>query len=231
MTVPPPPRLLGRTGELEILDQLITNVRSGQSAVLVVRGETQGPQGTQGVTVPDHLAGLPELRLGGLDEEPARALLATVTSGPLDESVRARIIEETRGNPLALLELCRGLGTAELAGGFALPDAGDLPGRIEAQYLERLGELPEQAQRLILLAAADPVGDAAVILRGAHVLGLDIADINVAAGRRPAGVRREGALSASAGAFGRLPGRRGVGPGRTLGFRGWRTSGRAQSKP
>ena len=112
---------------------------------------------------------------------PARALLATVTSGPLDESVRARIIEETRGNPLALLELCRGLGTAELAGGFALPDAGDLPGRIEAQYLERLGELPEQAQRLILLAAADPVGDAAVILRGAHVLGLDIADINVAA--------------------------------------------------
>ena len=134
-----------------------------------------------GVTSPDHLAGLPELRLGGLAEEPARALLATVTSGPLDESVRARIIEETHGNPLALLELCRGLGAAELAGGFALPDAGDLPGRIEAQYLERLGELPEQAQRLVLLAAADPVGDAALILRGAHVLGLDIAGINLAA--------------------------------------------------
>jgi len=131
--------------------------------------------------LPDHLAGLPELRLDGLAEEPARALLATVTSGPLDESVRARIIEETHGNPLALLELCRGLGAAELAGGFALPDAGDLPRRIEVQYLERLGELPEQAQRLVLLAAADPVGDAAVFLRGAHVLGLDTADINLAA--------------------------------------------------
>jgi len=131
---------------------------------------------TQGVTSPaspDHLADLPELRLGGLDEEPARALLATVASGPLDESVRARIIEETHGNPLALLELCRGLSAAELAGGFALPDAGDLPRRIEAQYLERLGELPDEAQRLVLLAAADPVGDAALILRAAQVLGLD----------------------------------------------------------
>ena len=131
--------------------------------------------------MPDHLAGLPELRLAGLDDEPARALLATVTSGPLDESVRVRIIEETHGNPLALLELCRGLGAAELAGGFALPDAGDLPRRIEVQYLERLGELPEQAQRLVLLAAADPVGDAAVFLRGAHVLGLDIGGIKLAA--------------------------------------------------
>ena len=306
MTMPPPPRLLGRTGELEILGQLIANVRSGQSAVLVVRGEPgigktallrhliahasgfhvvraagvesemelafaglhqlcapmlgrldsladpqrrglsvafglasgnnpdrfmvalaalslmaetsedrpllcvvddaqwldqasaqvlgfvgrrllaesialvfaartppRGPQGVTSPASPDHLAGLPELGLGGLDEEPARALLATVTSGPLDESVRARIIEETHGNPLALLELCRGLGAAELAGGFALPDAGDLPRRIEDQYLERLGELPDEAQRLVLLAAADPVGDAALVLRAAQILGLD----------------------------------------------------------
>ena len=152
--------------------------------VFAARTPTQGPQrtlGPEGVTSPDHLAGLPELRLAGLDDEPARALLATVTSGPLDESVRTRIIEETHGNPLALLELCRGLRAAELAGGFALPDAGDLPRRIEAQYLERLGELPEPAQRLILLAAADPVGDAALILRGAHVLGLDIGGIKLAA--------------------------------------------------
>ena len=74
-------------------------------------------------TMPDHLAGLPALQLDGLAEEPARALLATVTSGPLDESVRARIVAETHGNPLALLELCRGLGTAELAGGFARASA------------------------------------------------------------------------------------------------------------
>jgi DNA-binding CsgD family transcriptional regulator len=123
---------------------------------------------------PDHLAGLPELRLGGLDEEPARALLATVTSGPLDERVRARIIEETHGNPLALLELFRGLGPADLAGGFALPDAGDLPRRIEDQYVERLNHLPREVQRLVLLAAADPVGDSALILRAARLLGLDI---------------------------------------------------------
>jgi hypothetical protein len=73
------------------------------------------------VPSPDHLAGLPELRVGGLDDEPASSLLATVTSATLDDSVRARIIEETHGNPLALLELYRGLRPADLAGGFALP--------------------------------------------------------------------------------------------------------------
>ena len=82
---------------------------------------------------PDPLAGLPELRLGGLDPAAARALLARALlprggTGPLDERVRARIIEETGGNPLALLELGRGLGVAELAGGFALPNSGDGPG-------------------------------------------------------------------------------------------------------
>ena len=130
---------------------------------------------------PDHLAGLPELRLGGLDEQSARALLATVASGPLDESVRARILEEAHGHPLALLELYRGRSAADLAGGFALPDARDLPGRIEYQYAARLGELPDEVQRLILLAAADPVGDPALILRAARVLGLDTGTVNLAA--------------------------------------------------
>jgi DNA-binding CsgD family transcriptional regulator len=130
---------------------------------------------------PDHLTGLPELRLGGLGPGPARALLATVTSGPLDESVRARIIEETRGNPLALLELGRSLSPAELAGGFALPDTGDLPARIEDRYAARLGELPGEARRLVLLAAADPVGDSALLLRAAQILGLDIGAARLAA--------------------------------------------------
>jgi DNA-binding CsgD family transcriptional regulator len=130
---------------------------------------------------PDHLAGLPELQLGGLDQESARALLATVWSGPLDESVRDRIIDETRGNPLALLELHRSLGAVELAGGFALPDAGDLPRRIEDQYIARLGELPPEARWLVLLAAADPVGDAALILRAAQALGLNIGAARLAA--------------------------------------------------
>ena len=130
--------------------------------------------------MPDHLAGLPELRLGGLDEQSARALLATVISGPLDESVRARILAETHGHPLALLELYRGRSAADLAGGFALPDAGDLPRRIEDQYAARLGELPAEVQRLVLLAAADPVGDSALILRAAQVLGLDTETMNLA---------------------------------------------------
>jgi len=129
----------------------------------------------------NHLAGLPELRLGGLDEQSARALLATVTSGPLDESVRARILEEAHGHPLALLELYRGRSAAGLAGGFALPDAGDLPRRVEDQYAARLGELPDEVQRLVLLAAADPVGDPALILRAARVLGLDTGAVNLAA--------------------------------------------------
>jgi DNA-binding CsgD family transcriptional regulator len=133
---------------------------------------------------PDPLARLPELRLGGLDHEPARALLATVASAPLDERVRDRIIEETSGSPLALLELYRDLSPAELAGGFALPDTVDVPRRIENQYVQRLAELPEEVQRLVLLAAADPVGDRALILRAAEVLGLDTGtmDVAVAAG-------------------------------------------------
>jgi hypothetical protein len=308
VTVHHPPRLFGRTGELEILGRLIANVRSGQSAVLVVRGESGigktellrhliaeasgfrvarvagvesemelpfaglhrlcapmlGRLGSlaepqrRGLSValglasgdspdrflvalavlslmaetseeqpmlcvvddaqwldqasaqvlgfvgrrllaesialvfavrtsapgdpsPNHLAGLPELRLGGLDEQSARALLATVTSGPLDESVRVRILEETHGHPLALLELYRGRSAADVAGGFALPDAGDLPRRIEDQYAARLGELPDEVQRLVLLAAADPVGDPALILRAARVLGLDTGTVNLAA--------------------------------------------------
>ncbi len=145
-----------------------------ESIGLVFATRTPAPE-------PDSLAGLPELRLGGLDHEPARALLATVTSAPLDEGVRSRIVEETRGNPLALLELYRGLSPAELAGGFALPDTVDVTRRIENQYAERLAELPEEVRRLVLLAAADPVGDPALILRAAQVLGLDIRTVDAAA--------------------------------------------------
>ena len=137
------------------------------------------------VRQPDaELAGLPELEVGGLRDDHARTLLATVIPGRLDESVSARIVEETRGNPLALLELYRHLGPAELAGGFALPDTGDLPRRIEDQYIERLGEFPPGTQRMILLAAADPVGDTALVFRAARLLGLGPDAVNpaVAAG-------------------------------------------------
>jgi DNA-binding CsgD family transcriptional regulator len=118
------------------------------------------------------LAHLPELKLAGLDDDDARALLATVAPGPLDERVRDRIVAETRGNPLALLELPRGRSVAELAGGFALPD-GKLPRELEEHYVRRLDALPEATRRLALLAAADPVGDAPLLWRAAHGLGID----------------------------------------------------------
>ncbi|HEV3378031.1 MAG TPA: AAA family ATPase [Thermoleophilaceae bacterium] len=118
-------------------------------------------------------AGLPELPLGGLDEEDARALLANATPGRLDDRVRDRIIAETRGNPLALLELPRSIGAAELAGGFTLPVATDLPGHIQDHYMRRVGELPRASQQLMLLAAADPVGDATLLWRAAERLGIE----------------------------------------------------------
>ena len=148
-----------------------------ESIALLFAVRTPAP----GNSSPDHLAGLPELRLGRLDEHAARALLATVISGPLDESVRARVLAEAHGHPLALLELYRGRSAADLSGGFALPDAGDLPSRIEDQYAARLGELPDEVQQLVLLAAADPIGDPALIFRAARVLGLDTGTVNLAA--------------------------------------------------
>jgi DNA-binding CsgD family transcriptional regulator len=122
---------------------------------------------------PDPLGGLPELWLEGLDSEAARTLLDSVVPGPLDPTVRERIIEETGGNPLALLELSRGLTAAQVAGGFGLPDTRRIPRRIEDEFRQRLASLPVDAQRLVTLAAADPVGDATLVLRAAGTLGLD----------------------------------------------------------
>src|ERR687891_1100750 len=104
------------------------------------------------------LSGLPELTIDGIGDDDARTLLASCIQGPLDERVRERIIAETRGNPLALLELPRGLTPAELAGGFALPDARPLADRIERSFLRRVSSLPPGSQRLLLIGAAEPVG-------------------------------------------------------------------------
>ena len=118
------------------------------------------------------LAGLPELVVRGLAEGDARALLDSVIVGPVDERVRDRIVAETRGNPLALLELPRGLTPAELAGGFGLPDSLPLASRIERGFLRRLEALPVDTRRLVLTAAADPVGDATLLWRALERLGI-----------------------------------------------------------
>ncbi len=95
----------------------------------------------------------------------ARALLGSAVRFKLDERVRDRIIEETRGNPLALLELPRELTATQLAGGFGLLEAQALTGRIEESFVRRHETLSEDAQRLLLLAAAEPVGDPLLLLR------------------------------------------------------------------
>jgi DNA-binding CsgD family transcriptional regulator len=117
--------------------------------------------------------GLPELLLRGLAEEDARTLLLRAVPGRLDDRVRDRIVAETRGNPLALLDLPRSMSAAELGGGFELFAATDLPRHLEDHYLHRAGELPEATQRLLVLAAAEPVGDATLVWRAAHVLGIE----------------------------------------------------------
>jgi len=122
----------------------------------------------------DELAGLPELAVEGLADGDARALLDSVLAGPLDARVRDQIVAETRGNPLALLELPRGLTPAQLAGGFGLAGARPLSGRIEESFLRQIQALPPQARRLLQLAAADPSGDMSLVWRAAGRLGIPV---------------------------------------------------------
>jgi DNA-binding CsgD family transcriptional regulator len=122
--------------------------------------------------VGDALAGLPELHVGPLGHRDGRALLESVLPMPLDEDVLDRIVVETRGNPLALLELPRGLTPAQLAGGFGLPAAVPLSASIEESFTRRLANLPGDARRLLLVAAAEPVGDTALVWRAAQQLGV-----------------------------------------------------------
>jgi DNA-binding CsgD family transcriptional regulator len=119
-----------------------------------------------------HLEGLPELTVGGLDDSDAQELLATALAGPLDERVRDRILSETRGNPLALLELPRGRTLAELAGGFGLSGGPAVPGRIEQSFRTRLAPLPPSTRLLLLVAAAEPTGDPVLMWRAAAGLGI-----------------------------------------------------------
>ena len=118
------------------------------------------------------LSGLPRLPVVPLDRRDARTLLESIVPARLDERVLARIVAETRGNPLALLELPRGLSPTELAGGFGLPTAAPLSAAIEDRYTRRLTKLPSDARRLLLVAAADPVGDPALVWRAARRLGI-----------------------------------------------------------
>jgi DNA-binding CsgD family transcriptional regulator len=118
------------------------------------------------------LAGLPDLEVRGLPEEDARGLLRSVVRVRLDEQVQNRILAETQGNPLALLELPRGLSPAQLAGGFGLAGTQAVPARIEESYRNRLEALPADTRSLLLVAAAEPVGDPVLVRAAATRLGI-----------------------------------------------------------
>ncbi|MGV0625270.1 AAA family ATPase [Mycolicibacter minnesotensis] len=118
------------------------------------------------------LTGLPKLTLRGLADTDALALLESALPGRIDPQVADRIVAETHGNPLALLELPRGLSVAELAGGYYRPDVVPVAGQIERHYLALVRGLPDDTQRLLLIAAAEPVGDVTLLVGAAHRLGL-----------------------------------------------------------
>jgi AAA ATPase domain len=120
----------------------------------------------------EELDGLPELLLGGLSASDARTLLDSAWPGRLDGAVLNRVVAEARGNPLALLELPQALTPAQLAGGFGFPDVTPLANRIEESFLRRLESLPDDTQRLLLTAAAEPVGDTTLLWRAAEGLSL-----------------------------------------------------------
>jgi DNA-binding CsgD family transcriptional regulator len=122
--------------------------------------------------VGDTLAGLPGVQVEGLNARDSRMLLESVLPARLDAPILERLIAEARGNPLALLEMPRGLTPAQMAGGFGLPTALPLSSQIEQNFARRLGNLPHDARRLLLLAAADSVGDPALVWRAASGLGI-----------------------------------------------------------
>lgn len=130
-----------------------------------------------GVRSPDDeqlLPDLPELRIEGLPDADARLLLESVLPGPVDARVRDQIVSETRGNPLALLELPRGLTPAELAFGFDGQSAKPVASRVEQGFQRRIAALPDQTRTLLLAAAVEPVGDVTLLWRAAERLGLDL---------------------------------------------------------
>ena len=126
----------------------------------------------------EELRDVTELEVQGLQGADARALLSSAVRFKLDQRIRDRIIAETRGNPLALLELPRGLTARQLAGGFGLVEAQGLTGRIEESFVRRVETLSDDARRLLLIAAAEPVGDPLLLLAASGRLGIAVSAVD-----------------------------------------------------
>jgi DNA-binding CsgD family transcriptional regulator len=135
-----------------------------ESVGLVIASRSQGSR----------LSGLSALELRGLRDADARALLESVLPRKLDSRIRDQIVAESRGNPLALLELPKVFTPAEMALGFELPGAVTLAGRIEESFRQRVSDLPEQTRRLLLVASAEPTGDPILLWQAAARLGIGL---------------------------------------------------------
>ena len=120
----------------------------------------------------EQFQGVTDLAVPGLPAQEARTLLRSVVGFGLDERVRNRILAEADGNPLALLELPRGLGPAQLADGLGLVGVQAVPARIEQAFRRRLEALPADTRSLMLVAAAEPAGDPLLVWRAAGRLGI-----------------------------------------------------------
>src|SRR3954467_13785330 len=134
----------------------------------------------------EELQHVSEVEVFGVDDSDARALLSSAVRFKLDERVRDRIIAETRGNPLALLELPRGLTARQLAGGFGLVEAQGLAGRIEESFVRRVQALSDAARYLLLVAAAEPVGDPLLLLAASERLGVVVSAVDAETDGLPA---------------------------------------------
>ena len=120
------------------------------------------------------VTGLPELVLARLSSGDTAALLDSAVAGPLDPRIRERILAEAQGNPLAVLELARDLCSSPLTIG---PDHTTSSTPLSVRTLKRgflpqLDGLPQQARQVLLLAAADPVGDLPMLWRAARSMGM-----------------------------------------------------------
>lgn len=122
----------------------------------------------------DAFDALPTLVVGGLADADAASLLDAAVAGPFDDRVRNRILAEARGNPLALLELPHDLEAPELAFGIGSIDRGGLSARLERGFARRLDELPTQTRQLLLIAAAEPIGDVTLLWRAAERVGIPV---------------------------------------------------------
>jgi hypothetical protein len=122
----------------------------------------------------DEFRGLPQLEVRGLSTADCRALLGSAIGFMLDVRILDRIMVETGGNPLALLELPRGLSAEQLAEGFGLSGPHALPGRIEKSFARQVSSLPAETRTLLLIAAAEPVGDPMLVWRAVERVGIEV---------------------------------------------------------